>query len=216
MRSSACVRRVIDLEHVHAVDLFGRNVVGGDALVDFGHGGMAMNLGADGVVVVLADEQDRQPPKRRHVERFVERALVHRAVAEEADHHFGQAAHRDRIGDADRDRAGFADDRVAAHEAALAIEHMHRAAHAAAHAGRAAEQLGHDLARRRAAHQRMGVLAISADDVVGRAGGVDHAGGDGFLAGIKMEKADDVAFAVFLRCALLEGARQQHVAQHAV
>ena len=144
----------------------------------------------------------------------MERALVHRTVAQEADHHLGQAAHRDRISDADGDRAGFADDRIAAHEAALAIEHMHRAAHTFAHARRAAEQLRHDLARRRAAHQRMGMLAVSADDVIGRAGGVDHAGGDGLLAGIEMQKADDVAFAVFLRRALLECARQQHVAEH--
>ena len=134
----------------------------------------------------------------------MERALVYRAVAQETDHHLGQAAHRDRISDADCDWAGFADDRIAAHKAALMIEHMHGAAHTFAHTSRAAEQFGHDLARRRAAHQRMGMLAVSADDIIGRSGGVDHAGGDGLLAGIKMQKADDVAFAVLFRRPLLE------------
>ena len=69
-----------------------------------------------------------------------------------------------------------------------------------------AEQFRHDFARRRAAHQRMRVFAVIADDVVRRAGRVDHAGGDRFFAGIEMQKADDIAFGVFLRRALLEGA----------
>ena len=60
----------------------------------------------------------------------------------------------------------------------------------------------------------MSVFAVVADDVVGWPGGVDDAGGDRFLAGIKMQEADDVAFGIFLRGTLFEDARQQHVAQH--
>ena len=108
----------------------------------------------------------------------------------------------------------MADDGIATHEAALAIEHVHRAAHALAHAGGTAEQFRHHFARRRAADQRMRVFAVIADDVVGRADRVEHAGGDRFLAGIQMQEADDIAFGVFLCRPLLEGARQQHIAQH--
>ena len=62
----------------------------------------------------------------------------------------------------------------------------------------------------------MGVFAVIADDVIGRADGVDHAGGDRFLARIKMQETDDVSLAVFFRRALLEGPGEQHVAQHVV
>src|SRR4029077_17848612 len=37
------------------------------------------------VAVVLAEIDHRQPPERAHVERFMERALVHGPVAEEAE-----------------------------------------------------------------------------------------------------------------------------------
>jgi len=39
----------------------------------------------DRPAVVLADEQHRQPPRLREVERLQQHALVHRAVAEEPD-----------------------------------------------------------------------------------------------------------------------------------
>ena len=146
----------------------------------------------------------------------MESALVHRAVAEETDHGLRQSPHCDRVGDADGDRAALADDRIAAHEAPLEIEHVHRAAHATAHAIGAAEQLRHDLARRDTAYQRVGVFAVSADDVIRRAGGIDDAGRDRLFPGIKMQEADDVALGVLFRGALLEGARQHHIAEHAV
>jgi hypothetical protein len=52
----------------------------------------------------------------------------------------------------------------------------------------------------------MRMFAVIADDVVGGADGVDDAGGDGFLARIEMQKADDIALAVFFRRTLLESA----------
>ena len=110
----------------------------------------------------------------------------------------------------------MADDGIATHEAALAIEHVHRAAHALAHAGGTAEQFRHYFTRRGTADQRMRVFAVIADDVVGRADSVEHAGGDRFLAGIEMQEANDIAFGIFLGCSFFEGARQQHVTQHVV
>src|SRR5882724_151852 len=43
------------------------------------------NLGCE--LVVLADEQHREPPDACHVQPFVERAVVHRAIAEERNGH---------------------------------------------------------------------------------------------------------------------------------
>ena len=51
----------------------------------------------------------------------------------------------------------------------VAVEHVHRAALAARAAVDAAEQLGHDGARRHAARERLPVIAVRRDDVVVRA-----------------------------------------------
>ena len=69
----------------------------------------------------------------------MERALIDGAIAKETDNRLRQIAHHHGISDADGDRIALADDRVTAHEAALAIEHVHGAAHAAGHPTGAAE-----------------------------------------------------------------------------
>ena len=69
----------------------------------------------------------------------------------------------------------------------------------------AAEQLGHDFASRRSAHQGMRVLAIGADDVIGRPGRVDDARADRLLARIEVEEADDISLRVLFCSPLLEG-----------
>src|SRR3546814_6004892 len=70
----------------------------------------------------------RQRPQRRHVEGFVDLALVERAVAEVGDRHrfFVQVAVRE--GEAGAERHLRPDDAVAAVEALLVAEHVHRAA----------------------------------------------------------------------------------------
>ena len=80
--------RGMDLEYVHAIDLFRRDIVGGNALEHLWHRRMTVNLGADRIVVVFADEQDRQVPKTGHVQRLVESALIDGPVAEEANDSF--------------------------------------------------------------------------------------------------------------------------------
>ena len=73
--------------NIHAIDLGGRNRVGERALVNFSDSRVTMN--ADLVVIVLTYEQYRKLPQCCHVKRLVERALVDRPVAKEADHRFG-------------------------------------------------------------------------------------------------------------------------------
>ena len=87
------------------------------------------------VEIVLADEDDRQLPDRREIERLVERADIGGAVAEETDRDvlFAEILRAPRR--AAGNRQVRADDRVGAHHAVLDRGQMHRAA-LAAHAGR--------------------------------------------------------------------------------
>jgi hypothetical protein len=54
---TAC--RVIDFQHVHPIDLFSRDVVGSGALGNLDDRRVTMNLGANGVVIVFANKQQR-------------------------------------------------------------------------------------------------------------------------------------------------------------
>ncbi len=74
---------LLDGEHVHAVNLEPGTVVA--AGVEGGGLGTAPLSGAHAVVVVLADEQRRQLPQRRDVQRLKELPLVCRAVAVPGD-----------------------------------------------------------------------------------------------------------------------------------
>ena len=87
------------------------------------------------------------------VQRLVERALGHRAVAEEADDDLVAALVLDGEAHAGRERQVAAHDAVAAEEVRRLVEQVHRAALALRAARRAAEQLGHDPPRIRALGQ---------------------------------------------------------------
>ena len=118
------------------------------------------------VLVVLADEQHRQLPDRREIDRLVERADVHRTVTEEAD--------GDRIGLLDlagpgqpaRDRQVRTDNGVGAVVAVLHAGDVHRATLAGADPACLAQQFGEDRLRRGTAGEGMGVAAVGADRVV--------------------------------------------------
>src|SRR5690242_4484122 len=93
------------------------------------------------VFVVLADENDRQLPDRRHVECFVKSPLVGSAVAEEHHAHTILLLHLDAHADADGDRQPAPDDAVGAEIAALHVGDVHRAAATMAIAVLLAEEL---------------------------------------------------------------------------
>src|SRR5208282_2790338 len=146
------------------------------------------------------------------VERLVEGALRERAVAEEAGDDFGAFVVADRERKAAGDGQSAADDRIAAHEAEVLVEEMHRAAAAVRNSGRLAEQLSHHDARLGALGEAVTVLAIGRDDVVLVVESVNRADGDGRLAGVKMAKAGDFAAAVHLGGLFLEAANERHAA----
>ena len=144
----------------------------------------------------------------------MERAGVHDRLAHEADADLIAAAILDREADAGRERHVAADDAVAAEEVRGCVSNrcieppLPRDA-----AVDAAEQLGHDGARRHAARERLAVIAVGRDDVVVGAQHRDRAGADGFLSDVEVAEAADLAERVRLGAALLEAALQQHRAQ---
>ena len=158
--------RLADGDHVHAVDPVSRHAVALRLLGEVGLRRVALDRGAHPVEVVLDQEEDRQLPERRQVHRLAEVAGVGGAVAEDADGDRVFAFVLGGEGEARRDRQVAADDPVAAHEAALAVEDVHRAAAAAAGPVDPAEELRHHPFRFRAAGDRVPVGPVGADQVV--------------------------------------------------
>ena len=145
-------------------------------------------MGGDAVEVVLDEEDDGQVVERGHVEGFVGRAVLHRAVAEEGDGEV--AALPQLLGQrvAHRLRRVAADDGVGAEHAGLVPTHVHRAAAPAAVAGREPHDLGHgavhDLLHRLGplvgarvvVRRRRVVQELGEELVMGAVGGVDLVG----------------------------------------
>ena len=210
------LRRLEHGGHVHPVDPAARNAEGRAPLMELGHRRRALHRRAHGVLVVLDHEEHRKLPERRHVEGLEDLALVGRAVAEIGDGNpvggpvlVGEA-------EADAERHLGADDAVAAVEAALRREQVHRAALALGCAGRAPGELGHDVAGGHTRDQHVGVAAIAGDDRIARPERVLHAGDHRLLPDVEVAEAADHPHAVELAGLLLEAAEQQHVAERAL
>ena len=182
---------------VHAVDILVLDAVGVEFGGEVGHRGGPLDAGAHAVVVVLDDEEGRvhplAAPESGQVGRLMEGAVVDRAVAEVELGDAVGALVALRVGHADPERNVAADDAVAAHEAVLDVEQVHRAALAPDQAGALAVQLGHHLARGGAEEDGVGVVAVGGDDAVTFAVLVEEAGGDRFLAAVEVEVAADLA-----------------------
>ncbi len=99
-------------------------------------------------------------------------ALRRRAFAEAADRHPVLALHLVGKRNADGERQSARHDGIAAIEAMLGIEQMHRAAASPAAALDLAIHLGHDVPHRHAAGERMAMLAIGGDQGVVRVEGL--------------------------------------------
>src|SRR5258708_13982110 len=102
----------------------------------------------------------------RHVEGFVEGADVRGSISEHAEDYVLFLAISHRPASADRKRQVAADDPVAAHEAELRVEHVHRSTATVGCAGLLAEELGHHGPGLDAARDRVPMLAVALEDVV--------------------------------------------------
>src|SRR4051794_6305585 len=140
----------------------------------------------------------------------MKRALVDRAVAEKAKRNsilFSIFAGK-------REAAGqrnvSPDNGVTAVHVPWFVEVMHRAAKAAGHAGLFSEELGHASVGRCSTRQRVGVIAVSGDDVIVIAHSGNGADDDRFLPDVKMTETTNLLRLILLARAFLETPDEQH------
>ncbi len=136
-----------------------------------GYAGIAGRVGERhfrGELVVLADEQHRQFPNAGEVQAFVERAIVHRAIAEEGDGNAVAVEQLETVAGAGGLEDAGADDAAGAHQPDFGGEKVHAAAAAARTAGLPAIQLGDQLARWQSLRQSVTVAAMCAEHRVVR------------------------------------------------
>ena len=168
-----------------------------------------------GVVVVLADEDRRQLPQLREVERLVERPDVRRAVAEVRDGDARLAAHLERERRAGDHRQAAADDGVRTEVAALDVVEVHRAAVAARDAFHLPVELRHQRVGMGAAREGVPVGTVRRREHVPLRHRARHADGHRFLADRHVQEARQLARAELLLDLLLEPADEQHLAVEA-
>ena len=162
--------------------------------------------------VVLADEDDRQLIKSRHVRRFVEGTFVARAIPEEAAGDVIRAAVLVRKRRADRDGRPRANDAVRPQHPQVEVRDVHAPALALAVPGRPAEELGVHLLQIAAFGHQVAVAPVGAGDLVAVAQVHHHARGDGFLADVEVECPRDLPGLHELPRLFLEGADAHHPA----
>ena len=201
---------LVGLDHVHAVAAHAGDAEAVAAAVQVGLRGVALERGAHPELVVGDHEDDRQLPQRGEVERLAERPLVGRAVAEHAHGDLVEPLVVGRERHPGGQRQVAADDPVAAHEALLEVEHVHRAAAPVRDAVLAAEQLGHHAVGVGAAGQRVAVRAVRRDQVVLVAHRAHRADDRRLLADREVQEAADLGLRVHLAGALLEAPDQHH------
>jgi hypothetical protein len=151
-----------------AVDGDAAHAVRRGAIGDMGDGRAVLVARALRKAVILAKENDRQLPQRRHVERLVECPDVGSAVAEIAQRHAAIALQLRRQREAVGDRQTAPHHAGGHHDSGLRISDVHRAALALARAGCLAGILGDHLPQRHALRQLVVHAAISRDQIIGR------------------------------------------------
>src|SRR3954451_7805289 len=204
----------VHVEHVHAVAARTGHAVALGLLRKIRDGGVTLEGRAHPELVVDHHEHNGQLPERSHVHRLAEGALVGGAVTEHAHHGVVGALVVALQRHAGGERQVAAHDPVAAEEAALDVEQVHRPAATVRAAVHAAEQLGHHRVRMSAARNRLAVLAIGGEQVVAVAHRLRRVHHRGLLANAEVEEAADLRLRVHLARALLEAADQHHLREH--
>ena len=184
---------LLDGGDVVAVDDLAGHPVAGGAVGDVLDGALRPPVGRERELVVLADEDDGQLPRRREVHPLVHRALAGGAVAEVRDRDLAGAVELRGQRGAAGVRDARADDPVAAEDVEREVGDVHRAAEALAVAGALAEHLGHHPAEVGAGRDQVAVRAVVADEVVRVAHRARGADGDRLLADAAVRGADDHA-----------------------
>ena len=151
-------------------------------------------MGAGAVEVVFADEDHRQVPDGGHVHAFVESALGHGAVAEEAGDHLAALLHLEGQRHAGGHGNAAGDDGDARDHALGHVADVHAAAFALAAAGGGAEQFVEQFLHAEPLGQGVPVPAERrSDEIVAAEGGADAHGGR-LLALALVDRAGHDAF----------------------
>ena len=108
-------------------DVNARHGVSGRAHVIARHRRGLRLANGDAIGIVFDHAYERKPPNAGEIKRFVERALVRRALADKGDSDMGRVSHLEREGGAHGRSEAFADNAVGG-EIDLGIEQMHVAA----------------------------------------------------------------------------------------
>ena len=206
--------RLVDRDHILPVHGHAGDAVARGAHRHIGHGHHDAGRAQLAVAVVLAQEHDRQRPDRGQVEALVERALVGRAVAEEAQRHPVVALQLRAERGAGRDRQARADDAGLAEAADAEVGQVHGAAQPGVDAGGLAHELGEQAVRAGALADRVPVRPVVAHHVVVVA--QRHARPDDrrLLAHRGVQRAGDLAGFHLLDRGHLERPAPEHPAVH--
>ncbi len=192
------VRRLVDRERVVAVHDFGRNAVGRTAVGHIGADHLLVERGRVGVLIVVADQDQRQLQDGGEVDAFVPIAAAGGAVAEEAERDAGVAlvllgerrarGHRDRCADG-------ADD---GHDLQSQVAHVHVAVAALREPADTSHVLSENLPGMDAADEIGRHVAVAGEQDVLGIGSQRRACGDCLLAAAYVDATSDLALPVEL------------------
>ena len=161
--------RLIDREHVHAVNELRSHAVGASLLRHVAQRHGTLEGRAHAVLIVFADVDAWQLPKLRHVQRLVKDALIDRRLAKIDTRHLIRTLVLRRKRNPRRQRNLPADNRVPAEKMVVAVEQVHRAAFAGRAAASFAKQFRHHFVGRSAACERVPVIAVTSHHIIIRA-----------------------------------------------
>src|SRR5699024_7739690 len=197
-------------QDVTSVHTFALDTEGGATFVQVGFGRGALDGGAHTGEVVDHHEHDGQVPQFGDVQRLVPGADVGGAVAHLAHDDLVTALVGHGHGGAGGQWQLSADDAVPAEQSGLGVVHVHGTAPTLGDAVHAPVELGHDTFGVHALFDRVPVVAIVREEVVGLAQGRHQTDHRGLLAEVEVAVAADTGLGVGLRGALLEPTDVEH------
>lgn len=168
-------------------------------------------MGAHAVLVVFYQKDDGEFEEACEIKRFVQGTLVHRAVAEVAQHDAIFLAVFNGPAEAHRQRNVAGNNGVPAEKIAFMVEKVHRATLAMRAAGGLAVKLGKERMNIAAAGDGVAMVAVRGNNIVVGAHRADAADGNCFLTVIKMAEAADFLLLVRLSAACFKLANQGHL-----
>ena len=186
----------VDGENVVAIDDFRGHVVGRAAVGNIGAGHLQAERGGVGVLIVVADEDDRELLDGGEIDAFVPVAAAGGAVAEVIESDAITAAIAERHGDSGGDGNGGGECADDGDEAVFHVAHMHVAVAAAGKSADTAHVLRQDAAGRDATDQISGQVTMRGKENVFGSGEERGTDRDGFLSTSHIHAADDLALTV--------------------